>query len=170
VLARHTLRAAATQERRPAGALRWLNRAILRHGEDGRFCTAAYVRLVPIENGAQVTVASGGHPPPLVLRADGTVLEVACEGTVIGIFSEIELTERLVELHAGDTLLLYTDGVTEAGTPTALFGQERLERLLASCVGLDAAGLVARVERGLLDFQAGAARDDVALMALRLHR
>jgi len=172
-LARYTVRAAAMQARKPSRVLTQLNEAIVtasvpEHGLDIRFCTVAYARLRPIETGVRVTVAAGGHPPPIILRADGKV-EPACRtGTLIGVQPEVTLTDQSSELGSGDALILYTDGVTEARGDSSWFGEEALGELIASCAGKDASAIAERVESVVLDFQGGNPRDDIALIVVRV--
>jgi len=172
-LARYTLRAGAMQARKPSRILAMLNEALLseaatRDSMDQRFCTVAYLRLRPAEGGVRITSASGGHPVPLVLRADGS-MESACRvGTLIGVLPEPSLTDRSMVLNPGDVLLLFTDGIIEARGPEGVFGEERLRELIAGCAGLDASAIADRIEREVLDFQLGDPRDDIALMVLRV--
>jgi phosphoserine phosphatase RsbU/P len=122
-----------------------------------------------------VSVACGGHPLPLVLRADGTVERLGRPGTMLGILPDIEVHDDRTILQPGDALVLYTDGVTEArfrgsgtGRPPELFGDERLDAVVAGCRGLDAAAVAARIETAVLDFSAGRPRDDIALVVVRV--
>jgi sigma-B regulation protein RsbU (phosphoserine phosphatase) len=73
-----------------------------------------------------------------------------------------------MDLQPGDTLVFYTDGVTEAGAPDKLFGEERLARIIGANPGLDPAGLVNRIQRAVIEFQGGNPRDDIAVVALRV--
>ena len=172
-LARYTVRAAAMQARKPSRVLTQLNEAIIsagvpENGLDVRFCTVAYARLRPIDSGIRVTVTAGGHPPPLVVRADGRV-EPACRpGTLIGVQTEVELTDQSTELGSGDALVLYTDGVTEARGESTWFGEDALRDLVASCAGKDASSIAERVESVVLEFQGGNPRDDIALIVVRV--
>src|SRR5204862_770363 len=112
-IARHTVRTASMQEKRPSGVLSVLNEGILRQSVDGRFCTVCYVRMHLRENGVRLTVATGGHPLPLILRADGSVEQAGVPGTLIGVLEAPELTDLALELSPRDALVLYTDGVTD---------------------------------------------------------
>src|SRR5262249_5537590 len=112
-LVRHTLRAGAIRERRPRRRLQLLNAVILNEDPSVRFCTIALGRLQLRPHAARVTLACAGHPYPLLLRADGTVETLQCRGLLIGVFPDFELSERRLELGPGETLLLYTDGVSE---------------------------------------------------------
>ena len=174
-LARYTIRALAMRESHPSDVLTGLNEAMLRQRrehDDHKFCTATYARLEINEGnnkgGAQVTVCCGGHPPPFVLKADGSIHKVGQPGRAIGVFDDINLTEQEASLSPGDALVLYTDGVVEAQSPDGLFfGEERLVTLLRSSVALDAATIADRVENAVLDFQGQAPRDDIAVLVLR---
>ena len=172
-LARYTIRAAAMQARKPSRVLTQLNEALLaeaatRDEMDQRFCTVAYTRLRPTDAGVRVTTASGGHPVPLILRADGSIEGASRVGTLIGVLPEPTLTDRSAHLAPGDVLLLYTDGITEARSPDGVFGEERLRGLVATCVGMDAHAIADRIESAVLDFQEGNPRDDIALLVVRV--
>src|SRR3954452_13517092 len=93
-LARYTLRAAALGERLPSRSLGLLNEALLRQRTDRRFCTVAYASLEPLAEGARVGFASGGHPLPLVLRANGTVEAVGAPGTLLGVVPDPSFEDR----------------------------------------------------------------------------
>jgi phosphoserine phosphatase RsbU/P len=166
-LVRYTTRAAAIQTRRPRLVLNLVNEAVLRHSED-QFCTVAYVRLRPEGAGARLTISCAGHPLPLRRRSDGEVKSVAAAGRVLGPFAELESVDRVVRLDPGDTLLLYTDGVTDARGSDGFFGEERLRATLASCAGSNADDTVKALERGLRDFHGGNPRDDIAFVVLRV--
>ena len=85
-LARHTLRAAAVRETRPSRALGLLNEAMLRHGGRNEFCSVAFARLEPNgSDGVRATLSNGGHPLPLILRADGPVQAIGPHGTLLGV-------------------------------------------------------------------------------------
>jgi PAS domain S-box-containing protein len=167
-LARYTLRAAAMQERLPSNSLRILNEALLRQREDRRFCTVAYAYFEPDDGGARVGLASGGHPLPLVLRSDGTVEALGTHGTLLGVVPDPDLEDRAATLEAGDALVFYTDGVTEARGANGLLGEKGLVDLVASCAGLGADAIASRVEAAALDVQHGEPRDDIAVVVLRV--
>ena len=167
-LARHTLRTAALSQAGPAANLHLLNRAMLADADSSRFCTVVYARMCPSDGHAVVTVASGGHPPPIVLRADGTVEHVETSGTLVGgvpdpVFEDVEL-----RLEAGDLMLLYTDGVTELRTSDPEFGERHLVETVGRMTGASADELVEAVERAAVEAQVGAPRDDIALLAVRV--
>ncbi|HEY3020110.1 MAG TPA: SpoIIE family protein phosphatase [Solirubrobacteraceae bacterium] len=166
-LARHTMRTAAQYEPSPARVLARLNEAIL-EAERSQLCTAACVRLAPVLGGRlQVTVACAGHPAPLLVRGSGEVVAVESAGTLLGAFARGAWDDTLLPLEAGDSLVLYTDGVTDTGGEHERFGAERLEALLAAAAGSDADALAARIDGALRDFQSGDQRDDMALLVLQ---
>jgi PAS domain S-box-containing protein len=172
-LARYTIRAAAMQARKPSRVLTQLNEALLaeassRDEMDQRFCTVAYVRLRPADSGVRITSTSGGHPVPLILRVDGSIEGASKVGTLIGVLPEPKLVDRSANLSSGDALILYTDGITEARGPEGVYGEERLRKLIRSCAGMDAAAIADRIEHTVLEFQEGNARDDIALLVVRV--
>jgi PAS domain S-box-containing protein len=167
-LARYTLRAAAMQERLPSNSLRVLNEALLRQRSDRRFCTVAYAYLESEGDGARVGVSIGGHPLPLVLRQGGEVERLGTHGTLLGVVPDPDLEDRGATLEPGDALVFYTDGVTEARGPEGLMGEERLLSIVASCAGLGADAIAARVEAAALELQEGRPRDDIAVVVLRV--
>ncbi|WP_017585990.1 PP2C family protein-serine/threonine phosphatase [Nocardiopsis ganjiahuensis] len=133
--ARYALRAAALHVRDPAEALRTLNTVFLEghtDEEEPRYCTVAFGTLEPGGDGgpARVRLASGGHPPALVLRADGRVdLLNTPGGMLVGALSDADFASAETILEPGDTLLLYTDGLTEARTGPrrdTLYGEDSL--------------------------------------------
>jgi PAS domain S-box-containing protein len=168
-LARHTLRAVALQERKPSSILSRLNQAVMQQRSDHIFCTVCYVRLKPHESGARLTVCVAGHPLPLVLRSDGSVEAAGSPGALLGIFNDPELTDCAVDLHHGDALVLFTDGVLEERREGGeIFGRDRLESVLRSCRGEDAKGIAEAIERALVGFSPEATRDDVALLVAKV--
>jgi serine phosphatase RsbU (regulator of sigma subunit) len=167
-LARYTIRSAAMDLRHPAQVLRKLNDTLLHHQLDERFCTVAYGRVVPTVGGVRVSVCRGGHPPPLVVRADGGIEPVGADGGLIGLFPEIRLWEETAHLHPGDSLVFYTDGVTEASRGREQFGDERLEQVLKSCAGMTATEVAENIEAAVIDFGGPEPRDDVAVLVLHV--
>jgi PAS domain S-box-containing protein len=170
-LARYTVRASATlHSDRPQVVLKDLNDAIRREGgaATSRFCTVLYISLSPKPTGLKACVASGGHPLPLLLRADGRVETAGRPGTLLGILPDPEIRSTELELEPGDTLVLYTDGVIEASPLDGRFGPEALARFVAGCSGDEAPVIARRIEEEVLQIGGGSVRDDVAVVVLQV--
>jgi PAS domain S-box-containing protein len=136
-MARYTARTLSAQGWRPRQVLEQLNEALLAADDPERFCTVVYghveQHLPPPDGpgGVRLTLALGGHPPPLLRRRDRTVQPVGTPGTALGLVPAVEIHEVHLDLAAGDVLLAYTDGVTEARRGNRQFGDERLAAVLA---------------------------------------
>ena len=167
-LARYTLRAAAMRERVPSRILATLNEAMLRQRADRRFCTVLYASVTGTSDGVQLRFASGGHPLPLVVRADGSVSEVGTPGTLLGIVPDPDLVDEVIELQVGDAAILYTDGVTDAAAPDIV--REPLD--LAGQMGLRGDESADELAQRLLDAalagdRVGEPRDDIAIVVIK---
>ncbi|WP_433408416.1 PP2C family protein-serine/threonine phosphatase [Saccharomonospora azurea] len=167
-LARQTIRTAAYFDRSPAKVLGALNE-VLRPQMSQRFVTAACVRFRRNSGDEAITatIAVAGHPPPLVVRADGAVDEPGVTGTVAGIISGLSFVETDVRLGVKDTVLLYTDGVDEARGVEGFFGHERLRVMLPEYAGASPATVCEAVEQRVLEHLDSAAHDDIALIAVQ---
>jgi PAS domain S-box-containing protein len=166
-LARHTVRAAAMQEDDPSRILNLLGEAILRERPGSEFCTAVYGRLEVDTTNTQMTIACGGHPPPLLLTAEGKVEQVGVPGTLLGFTTDTTLVDQPLDLEPGMTLVFYTDGVIEAGDPRGAFGLGGLKAVLAQCAGLSAQQIAERIDNAVLGLREDPA-DDVAVLVLRI--
>jgi len=170
-LTRYALRAAAVFDDDPVQVLHNLH-SVLRQKlgvQDDRFCTVIYGNLTKRDNGFDVEIASGGHPPPLQLLADGSAHYVdSIGGHAVGLVAEPRFIATRFYLAPGDTLVLYTDGLTEAATGV---GRERYDdrgallRFAKSHAPATASGAVEAVHV-LLDSLGGGVEDDVAVLAL----
>jgi phosphoserine phosphatase RsbU/P len=89
-------------------------------------------------------------------------------GTLVGLFADPSFQDHAVTLGRGDAVVLYTDGVTEARSGSDIFGEERLREMLAGCAGLDAEAIASRIEDAVESYRDDGARDDVALLVLRV--
>ncbi|MEW9263917.1 SpoIIE family protein phosphatase [Kineococcus endophyticus] len=153
----------------PADALRHVGGAV--HDTLGdRFATVAAVRLPP-EPGRAVDLCLAGHPRPVLVPVAGPSRMVGAPGMLLGPFPDPDLRETPVDLAAGEHLVLYTDGVTEAASPThELFGDDRL---LAALDGLrDKASaspddVADAVLAAVGDHVGDGPTDDLTLMVLR---
>jgi sigma-B regulation protein RsbU (phosphoserine phosphatase) len=163
-LARHTIRAAAVNQHEPSEILTTLNTVLLADRCD-RFCTVALVRLHLDGDGWTATTSCGGHPPPVLCRAGEPPVPIECAGSLLGVVPTPTLSGQRLRLLPGDTLVLYTDGVTEARGPKGFFGEDRLRETLDGT----AASASERLEHlldAVLDFQAGEQGDDIAIVAI----
>lgn len=175
-LARHTLRGAALRGQGPVQLLLELNAALL-YGQaeeeaagnvTPRFVTAAVatVRATADPERFRVELARAGHPPPIVVRSGGDIELIEPRGLLLGVAPHPVYEPAEVELHAGDTLLLYTDGVTEHREPAAaMFDERQLGLLVRNRRDTNRAESIAQlVLDTVLLLAPGAARDDIALL------
>ena len=165
-LARYTVRTLAILQPYPGMVLESLNQAVLARDEPEQFLSCVYLTLHATEAGIAATLARGGHPAPLVLRASGVVDVVEPPGGLIGCVPDAGVKPRELLLAPGDLLLLYTDGVVECPRGTDQFGDERLHALLAGMAGLDATKVVDTVIETVLDHCRSDPADDIAVLAL----
>lgn len=164
---RYTARA-ASERSRPAALLGRVN-AVLRAeaDESSRFCTVVHGVLEITAEGFGATLASGGHPPPLVVRGDGQIEELSCRGHLLGVFDDVRHEEAMVTVRHGESLVLFTDGVIEARSPSGLFDDAGLHRVLVASMGRPAADMAAEVGDAVLRHGGGHTSDDVAVLVIR---
>lgn len=116
-----------------------------------------------------LTWASGGHPPGFLRRANTrTVVALSANGPLLGAIGTVTYGDDSIDLGAGDTILLYTDGVTEARSGNTFFGEPRVEAALM--LGESAAEVVEELRTSVRRFTQSALRDDVAILVVRLTR
>lgn len=151
----------------PAALVARLNRSVAATCPDNRFVTFFYSRLNP--RSGELAYCNAGHNPPLLARADGTVVRLEGGGPVLGILPGVAYRERSCVMEAGDMLLLYSDGVTEAQSPDGEeFGEERLEGIVRASRGDSAETLLAIVQEAVQSWAAGQPpADDITLLAAR---
>jgi sigma-B regulation protein RsbU (phosphoserine phosphatase) len=170
-LARYALRAVARRQTRPSLLLAGLNQVLLDWPtDDPRFLTAIYaaVRLVP--GGTMVRISSAGHPLALVRTANGRVHEFGRPGDLLGVLAQPELHDSQRLLRSGDSLILFSDGVTEArrGADRELYGDERLRRLVAGLDDLTAVAMAEAIQRATLSFGDGRRSDDTVALVMKV--
>ncbi|MEU3507002.1 ATP-binding SpoIIE family protein phosphatase [Streptomyces longwoodensis] len=137
-------------------------------GPQTRFLSLLYGELVPFPGGVHCTLASAGHPLPLLLGPDGTVRTVAQPQTLLGVVEDVAYTSETCALLSGDSLLCVTDGVTERRSGARQFDDgDGLAHALAGCAGLDADGIAARIRQQVHAFGARPPEDDLALLVLQ---
>jgi serine phosphatase RsbU (regulator of sigma subunit) len=156
------------RRRSPAGILAALNEAMLRQRSDPtRFATITCARLDLDRDAVGLTVANGGHPCPRILRATGLVEAVGAPGTALGITDRVRLQDRFTQLARGDALVLYTDGLTEAGAPKRVWSPRQLDAAVGGARHQPARGIVDHLVRAALGHPPSPLRDDLALLVLR---
>ncbi|MEU1015082.1 MULTISPECIES: SpoIIE family protein phosphatase [unclassified Streptomyces] len=171
-LTRYTLRAAALHDPEPAVALATLN-AVLHDrytaGGDPRYCTAIFGVIEPDGERATIRLASGGHPPALVVRAAGNTDYVPTPGgLLVGALPDAPFTTAEATLGPGDTILLYTDGLTEARagrSRESMFGDDALRAFFDDALSTSADAVITSLSKLLEGFGQGL-DDDTALLAL----
>ncbi|MEW2574009.1 SpoIIE family protein phosphatase [Streptomyces sp. NPDC047070] len=169
-LARYTLRAAALHDPDPVTVLTTLNTVLherYRSGQ-GRYCTAIFGVLEPGGSHVGVHLASGGHPAALIQRADGSADYLRTPGgLLIGALPRAPFTAARARLQPGETLLLYTDGLTEArtGPDRELYGEDALHAFITARPPAGPQALITTL-RGLLASFDDGLDDDTALLAL----
>jgi serine phosphatase RsbU (regulator of sigma subunit) len=172
-LARHTLRLLAREDYGVAAVLHRLNQALFEEGPRARLITVLHGELAPRPGGGvALTVASAGHPLPLLLSAaDGRVIPAATSQLLLGAELDVGYYEEKSDLAEGDALVCVTDGVTERRRGGRLLDDDDgLARLLAGCGGLTAAAVTARLRRAVEEFAPAPSTDDVAMLVLRARR
>lgn len=162
---RQSLRTAGLMSDDPAQTLHLVNDAMLAGGGEN-FVTLVYGVLDRRGDEVRLRLATGGHPPPLVL-SNGAVKQVDARGTIVGMLREVSFSVAEVVLTPGDVLLAFTDGATEARGPRGMLGLEPITRMLADCGGMTAQAITERVMQLVLEHLDGRRHDDIALLAVR---
>jgi serine phosphatase RsbU (regulator of sigma subunit) len=178
-LVRHTIRAAAMAGVMPSAVLTRLNEMLLRDAAERRaldahrvplsprFCTVLVGALRPSPTGVDIILCSGGHPLPLLRREADGVLPVGTPGTLLGVTSDLRLSDTVVHLDPGDALVCYTDGLTDRRSGRRLFGEEGIVKAIYQGKGLPAADLARLIEAEALAFVDDEPADDMAVLTLR---
>ncbi|WP_410635686.1 PP2C family protein-serine/threonine phosphatase [Amycolatopsis sp. cmx-4-83] len=169
---RTTLRALLPMAGEHHRLLDLLNRT-LGDNADARYVTLVLASARREGATVRLRVTAAGHPPPLIVRADGRVEEAETQGSLIGVLPEIESVSADVTLNPGETCLLYTDGIIEAkGGPLgdAMFGEDRLHQALAECANMPADAVVERVQMLASQWIGRGTHDDMAVLAITAPR
>ncbi|MEA2157467.1 MAG: hypothetical protein QOE11_3607 [Solirubrobacteraceae bacterium] len=165
-LLRHGARFIGQSDARPAAILRRLDSA-LKQRSVLSLCTALCIRLAH----DRPVFSSAGHPMPLLVGPGGSVREVGEPGRLLGLANPYDWTDQTMAIEPEETLVLYTDGVTDTRGAHQRFGDERLRDLLGRCGDRSSpAELLALLDSELASFQVGAQADDTAVLALRPRR
>ncbi|HET9077194.1 MAG TPA: SpoIIE family protein phosphatase [Acidimicrobiales bacterium] len=166
---RQSLATVSLVEPDPAERLRLLNATLLR--TDGTsFVTVVHGVMEPKGDSLSMRLAAGGHPPPLLRRADGDVRDVPVSGPIIGMLPEVSFEVADFELGPGETLVCFTDGLPEARGAGGMLGRERLRRILMDCPGMNAQAIAERLLQATLEHLDGRPHDDMAVLAVQTDR
>lgn len=167
-LVRYTVRAGAFRDLPPARVLDDLNEVLLRERGDWS-CTVVIGAFAEVAGGGwRVTVACGGHPPPLRIGPSAPAGPVGRPGTLLGLLDAVNVRDVEATLEPADALVFFTDGVTEARGPEGFFGDDRLAILLEPMAGMGAAEVARTVVDHVVAFQEGNPRDDIAVVVVRV--
>ena len=159
------LKSFASENIAPSELCGKLNRIMCGNTPLRKFITCFYGDL-DVSN-RKLTFTNAGHNPPMLMRSSGECIRLDEGGPVIGAFCESRYSQQEVQLRAGDKLLLFTDGVTEAREASGEeFGEHRLHECLRSYRGTNAAELRARIFSEVAKFCAGDFEDDATLMVV----
>ena len=166
-LARFTVRAAAIRTRTPSKVLHDLHRA-MEHSDTGGFCTAIYLRIRKRTEGVRMSVSIGGHHPPLLLDADGSLSRFGEPGALLGMLGPPRLHDVDRRLEPGETLVLFTDGVIEARRGDDFYGEDGLEECVRRTRGMPAQQIAETIRDEAIEFQNGVSRDDIAVLVIQV--
>ncbi|KUH70949.1 serine/threonine protein phosphatase [Mycolicibacterium novocastrense] len=169
---RNTLQALAPLADQHEAVLKLLNSALLTP-DNSRFATMVLASVARREGQLRLRLTCAGHPPPLIVRNDGTVEQADTRGMLVGALPQFKARSTEVSLAPGETCLLYTDGLSEArGGPLGqeAFGDERLIGALAQCAELPAEAVVERMMMLASEWVTGREHDDMAVVAITAPR
>ncbi len=168
VLCRSLVRASAPGQHSPAETLRRVNRLLLEDARAEMFVTVFYA-IIDLETG-EMRYASAGHNPPMLCPADGgPMANLEAPGIILGVVKDAHLEDRSVRLAPGDTLVLYTDGATEAiNAAEEQFGEARLAQVVCERRGQDLGEIRQALLRALEEFRGDQPPfDDTTLVLVR---
>jgi serine phosphatase RsbU (regulator of sigma subunit) len=166
-LARHTIRAAESPADPPREGLSRLHDSIRDNDPEHRFCTAVLARVESPNGRARLRLTIGGHPSPLAVRADGVVEPLGSPGTLLGPLDRLRLEDASTQIRAGESVVLFTDGLLEARDRSNGDDESWPSGMLEGANGHSAEWIAEQLLQGALDRQGGEPRDDIAIVVLR---
>ena len=167
-VARTLIRATGIRGVSPAECMTYSNALLAQESVNNMFVTVFY-GIYNIRTG-EVVYSNAGHNPPYLVKADGSVKALPLSKDIVaGAIDDFQYTEETLQLEKGDTLLLYTDGVTEAINPEEKeYGEDRLSMLLYQSSSLNCQEIVDKVKADVKAFVGEAEQsDDITLLALK---
>jgi len=142
-----------------------MNRIIRGNIMPGKFITLFYGRIDAAEK--RLTYTNAGHNAPILVRRDGSCLRLVTGGAALGVFKDWEYEQGEVDVAAGDRLVLFTDGVTEAHDgKDEEFGEDRLVELIRQNREVGAAELQKRILAAVTEFCDGNFHDDATVLVV----
>ena len=144
-----------------------VNRYLADNTPPNRFVTLFYAELDAVTG--SLSFINAGHNPPLIAHAEGTMEQLAAGGVPLGIMADFAFREGRTQLHPGDVLVIYSDGVTETQNAAGEeFGPMRLCDVVSRNLDASAAGIRDRIESALTKFAQGTdAGDDITLVIVK---
>ncbi|MFO7698418.1 MAG: SpoIIE family protein phosphatase [Anaerolineae bacterium] len=166
-MSRSVLRAASLDAHSPAETLQRANQVLMQESRSGMFVSLVYA-TIQMDTGS-VRYVRAGHNIPLHMHVDGTISLLAPAGIALGIMQDPELEEDAITLEPGESLVLYTDGITEAWNEAEdEFGMQRLLDVVASGAGASPEELIGRVRDAVETFVGrGAQSDDYTILVVK---
>ncbi|HIV57672.1 MAG TPA: SpoIIE family protein phosphatase [Candidatus Stackebrandtia faecavium] len=165
-LVRDVLRVMMRDDRPLPRALELLNHTLLEQPEEGRYATLATSLLTRNGNDLDIELVLSGHERPLLLHADGKCEFVGNLGTAVGLLPSLSVNTAQVTLKPGDSLVFFTDGVTERRDGTSLFGHSGIARCLRPLAGYPANVIAAKLRTEVLNYSDEDPRDDMAVLVI----
>jgi sigma-B regulation protein RsbU (phosphoserine phosphatase) len=165
---RTLIRATGIRGVSPSECITYSNSLLAKESVNAMFVTAFY-GIYDIRTG-EVKYANAGHNPPYLMKADGSVKVLPLSHDfVAGVIDDFQYTEETTLLEKGDTLLLFTDGVTEATSPTyEEYGEQRLEQRLSQLTQVGCQQIIDAIKADVKTFAGEAEQsDDITLLALK---
>ncbi len=157
-LARYTLRAHASDQCDPVRMLQLLNDALIRQKSPG-FCTVALARVQPSADRMKIELVSAGHPPGIILRGGATYDLLGQVGTPLGVIEHPELVLTSAELDHEDSLVIYTDGLSDAAAPARFLGEDEIAAVAHRAVADGVTAVVEQLERCAVELANGKPRE-----------
>ena len=150
----------------PSRTITKVNLALYRRGIESRFVTLMYGSLM---NDGKLLYCNAGHNPPLVIGSNGSFRRLECGGPIVGLFESASYEEETVTLAAGDWLIVFSDGVSEALSASGEeYGESRIVSVVQRNQGLEPQKLLESIFADVRAFARGAAQnDDITAMVLR---
>jgi serine phosphatase RsbU (regulator of sigma subunit) len=164
-MTKFVFRSLAREHSEPSELMRIANGVVLDEVGEGKFVTMLYLTLDP--KTGEVACAGAGHPEPRLVRADGSVVELAARGLALGIAPDQEYPAARAVLEPGDAVVLFTDGVVESRVGGELYGNTRLDRMLSEGRDLPAEELARALVEDSRAFAGGGLADDSAVVVVK---